>query len=344
MADMKRIRIGVIGCGAISNLYLPVLARRPDTELVGVADVSAEAGARAKERFNAGACVTDYREIIDRVDGVVICLPNALHAPVAIDCLSRGAAVLCEKPMARSLAEGIAMVEEAQKMDRVLAAANVRRFYWSSNEIKHIIETGQFGDLLSIEAEEGEPFGWPTVSGFFFDSAQSGGGVLIDVGSHLLDLVLWWLGAYPHTVRYEDDNFGGVEADARIEMMVGLTKVSVKLSRLATLKNRCRLSFRDRTVTVGPEDFDTVWLDRADYRNSRKKTSLKGPVRGSLQTYFERMVDDFVRSIRNYGQPFVPGDSVLPSLKLIEQCYAAAERIRLPWLPTEKDISNGLAI
>lgn len=343
MVETKRIRLGVIGCGAISNLYLPVLARRRDVELAAVADLSAETGARVRDRYGAGCCTTDYQDIIDRVDGVVICLPNTLHAPVTIDCLKRGAAVLCEKPMATSWAEGMAMVEEARTANRILAAANVRRFYWSSNEVKNIMETKQYGDLLSIEAEEGEPFGWPTTSGFFFDSAQSGGGVLIDVGSHLLDLLLWWLGAYPDEVRYEDDNFGGVEADARIAMTVGKRKVSVKLSRLAGLKNRCRLSFQKGTVTVGPEDFDTVWVKATGSENGRE-IPLRGPIRGSLQTYFERMVDDFVRSIRNKMQPLVPGAGVLPSIRLIEQCYAAAERIRLPWLQTGKDMPNAVNI
>lgn len=343
MVETKRTRLGIIGCGAISNLYLPVLARHRDVELAAVADLSRERGVKIRDHYGAGCCATDYRNIIDRVDGVVICLPNALHAPVAIECLKRGAAVLCEKPMATKLADGVAMVEEARNTNRVLAAANVRRFYWSSKEVKSIIETKRYGELLSIEAEEGEPFGWPTASGFFFDSAQSGGGVLMDVGAHLLDILLWWLDAYPDSVHYEDDNFGGVEADACIEMMVAKKKVSVKLSRLAGLKNRCRLSFKNGTVTVGPEDFDTVWVNTADSEKGRG-TPLRGPIQGSLQTYFERMVNDFIRSVRNNAQPLAPGADVLSSIRLIEQCYAAAERIRLPWLQTEKDILHAVNI
>jgi predicted dehydrogenase len=345
MAETKRVRLGVVGCGAISNLYLPVLARRSDVELVAVADLNVETGTRAKERYHAGLCTTDYQAIIDHVDGVVICLPNALHAPVAVDCLRKGVGVLCEKPLATNVADGIRMVEEARKGNSILAAANVRRFYWSSNEVKQIIETKQFGDLLSIEAEEGEAFGWPTASGFFFDSSQSGGGVLIDVGSHLLDLLLWWLDGYPEpeSVRYQDDNFGGVEADCAVEMYVRQTKVSVKLSRLAGLKNRCRLSFRDATVTVGPEDFDTVWVHRTGAEKGRK-TPVRGPARGSLQLYFQRMISDFVRSLLSNTLPTVGGASVLPSIKLIEQCYTNARRVRLPWLQTEKDISNALNI
>jgi predicted dehydrogenase len=254
MNNIDQIKLGIIGCGAIAERHLQVLQKK-DVQLVVAVDANEDTAKHIKEKYRFESFTKDYRQIYNQVNAVINCLPNFLHAPVSIDFLKQGINVLCEKPMALNENEAKMMISVADETEAVLSVANVRRFYWSSKEIKKILLEKSMGEVLRIDAEEGFIFSWKSKSGFFFDKKKAGGGVLLDMGSHLLDLILWFLEDYPVTISYKDDNFGGVEADAELEMCFERDlKVTVKISRLRNLRNINRIKFTNGEIFFRPEE------------------------------------------------------------------------------------------
>jgi len=149
------------------------------------------------------------------------------------------------------------------------------------------------------------------------------------MGSHLLDLILWFLEDYPLTISYIDDNYGGVEADAELEMsFIRDLKVSVKLSRLRNLKNLNRIKFTKGEILFRPDEYNKILI----VNNNGIGTFVEAPIKQSDNKPFEDMIDDFLNSISGGKSLFIDPNDVLPSIKLIELCYSNQKRLEFPWL------------
>ena len=211
-------KIAIIGCGAIAeNYYLPALASFPSA-LANLILVDRDSGRLDKlsAMHKIGREARDHREVLEEADGAIIALPTGLHAPVALDFLSRGIPVLCEKPLAENAANARLMVETANRCETTLAVNYLQRLIPHFARAKEIIQKQTYGKLLSMEYVIGEIFNWPTVSGFYFKSDPSTRGVLRDRGAHAVDHICWWLGGKPNLVSSQNDSFGGSEAVARV--------------------------------------------------------------------------------------------------------------------------------
>jgi predicted dehydrogenase len=328
MKNKDKIKLGLIGCGAIAERHLQVLQKK-DVQLVVAVDANEATAKHIKEKYRFESFTTDYREIYNQVNAVINCLPNFLHAPVSIDFLKQGINVLCEKPMALNANEAKMMISAAKDKSTILSAANVRRFYWSSKEIKKIISEKSMGEVLEIDAEEGFIFSWKSKSGFFFDKNKAGGGVLLDMGSHLLDLILWFVADYPVSISYKDDNYGGVEADAELEMFFNRDlKVFVKISRLRNLRNINRIKFTKGEIFFRPDECNKILI----VNNDGISTFVEAPIRKGEIKYFEDMMDDFLESVSGGKPLFIDPNNVLPSIKLIDLCYSNQKRFEPSWL------------
>jgi predicted dehydrogenase len=189
------LRIGVIGLGMGRHHVGGFLASR-DVEAVYLCDALPE---RRKEIREKHALTTpeyaDYREMIadKRIDAVSICLPNHLHAPAAIAAFQAGKHVLCEKPLATNLADARRMVEAGRKARRVFMVHFNQRFSPEAQFLKRVIDEGQLGDIYVARCGWIRRWGIPGRE-WFNRKAQSGGGALIDIGVHVLDLALWFMG------------------------------------------------------------------------------------------------------------------------------------------------------
>ena len=328
MKNKDKIKLGIIGCGAIAERHLQVLQKK-DVQLVVAVDANEVTAKQMKEKYRFESFAKDYRQIYSQVNAVINCLPNFLHAPVSIDFLKQGINVLCEKPMALNENEAKMMISAAEETGTILSVANVRRFYFSSKEIKKIISEKSMGEILEIDAEEGFIFSWKSKSGFFFDKKKAGGGVLLDMGSHLLDLVLWFLEDYPVSISYKDDNYGGVEADAEIEMYFsGDLQVSVKISRLRNLRNINRIKFTKGEIFFRPDECNKILI----VNNEGIGTFVEAPIRKGEIKYFEDMMDDFLDSVAGGKTLFIDPKDVLPSIRLIDLCYSNQKRFEPIWL------------
>ena len=192
------VRVGVIGCGFQGRLHVEVLSRLPGAELVAVADIDPDRVETLAREYGVAGSYTDYRRMLDaeRLDLVTICTMPVHHAEMALAAFSRGAHVLCEKPLAMSAAEGAAMVGAARRAGRFLAVGLNMRFMPNSVAIRSFIRDGGFGRPVYTRVVASDEIPW---WGEHYRREVSGGGALAASAVHLLDLALWFAG-FPEPV------------------------------------------------------------------------------------------------------------------------------------------------
>jgi predicted dehydrogenase/nucleoside-diphosphate-sugar epimerase len=334
---MDRLKLAVIGCGAVTNLsHLPAISRSEDFELVALVDKSlSRARQLAEECSREPAVFDDYRQIFDRAEAAIVALPNALHAPVTIDLLEHGVHVLVEKPMALNSHDCEAMVVAAAN-NSVLAVGMARRFCESSKFVKQALQRQLLGKIRHLDLREGGIFSWQAASDAMFRKDMAGGGVLLDIGVHVLDLLLWWFGDC-ELVNYCDDSEGGLEADCeiRLRFQSGVTGI-VELSRTRNLRNSCVIEGDCGTLTVETGFSSMVRLALAGEHDSFSgRVTPLDSTEQPLQRAFRHQLENFAGAIRNGLPPFVPGCEGKRAVQIIETCYA--HRQPLPaWDPAEK--------
>lgn len=192
---MKKIRIGVVGCGGIANgKHLPAYSKNEKAELVAFCDLILERAEKACKEYGAeGAKVyTDYKELLkdESIDAVLVLTHNSEHCRISVDALNSGKHVLCEKPMAMNYAEAKAMIDARDKSGKLLTIGYQNRFRADALYLKKICDDGELGNMYYAEATALRRRAVPTW-GVFIDEEKQGGGPLIDIGTHALDLTLW---------------------------------------------------------------------------------------------------------------------------------------------------------
>ncbi|RCX22557.1 putative dehydrogenase [Fontibacillus phaseoli] len=196
----KVYRIGIIGCGGIANgKHLPSLSKLDNVELVAFCDIVPERAEEAAAKYGAeGAAVySDYRELLQdgSLDIVHVLTPNDAHAEISIASLEAGKHVMCEKPMAKTAADARRMVEAAKRTGKKLTIGYNNRFREDSMYMKKVCQEGKLGRIYFAKAHAIRRRAVPTW-GVFLDEDKQGGGPLIDIGTHALDLTLWMMDNY----------------------------------------------------------------------------------------------------------------------------------------------------
>jgi len=197
---MARIKVGIIGCGFIANRkHLPMLMLHEDVEVVAFCDLIKErAEASAKQFGKEDAKVyTNYQDVVGRkdIDVIHVCTPNSSHAEITIAALQSGKHAMCEKPMAKTAAEAKAMLDAAKASGKKLTIGYQNRFRTDSQFIKKLCSAGELGDIYLGKGFATRRRGVP-IWGVFMDKEKQGGGPLIDLGTHALDLTLWMMDNY----------------------------------------------------------------------------------------------------------------------------------------------------
>jgi predicted dehydrogenase len=330
-----KIRLGIIGCGAITRLeHLPAALTLPGIDLIALIDSDVKrAQALARSRSLDCKIAADYRPLLGEVDAIINALPNSLHAPVTLDALGAGVHVLCEKPLAITASDAEACARMADQQGVVLAVGMSRRFVASHKLMRLVLDDGLLTPVKSYSCEYGGAFEWKSASGFYFSKTLAGGGALIDFGVHLLDSLIDWFGPVT-TFDYQDDNWGsGIEANAILDLKhsgaYGTVAGRVRVSRTFPLKNRLLVRGGDAEVEVNVADLDSLLLRRSICGEPiSEMLRLPNYPKGGA---FYKQLDNFVHSIRGTEKPEVDGWQAALVLQLIENAYANARRIPEPW-------------
>ncbi len=193
---MKKIRIGVIGAGAISEFHLASYAKNPEVEICAICDVNEQTAKARAEQFGIPQYYTSHKEILQdaSIDAVSIVTPTFTHKDLVIQALKSGKHVLCEKPPAMNGEEAAECEKVALETGKILMYAFVLRFSKETRFLKDYIDAGKMGEIYYAEATRLERC--TNLGGWFVNKEQSGGGVLIDGVIHEIDSVLYLMG-YP---------------------------------------------------------------------------------------------------------------------------------------------------
>ncbi len=198
---MKKLKIGLIGCGGIANQkHLPSLKANSDKcELVAFCDIISERAEKACKEYGApGATVyTDHQELLKdpSIDVVHVLTPNVAHCEITVHAFEAGKHVLCEKPMAATSADAKKMMEAWKKSGKKFTIGYQNRFRPEVQNLKKACEAGELGEIYYGKAHAVRRRAVPTW-GVFPNKALQGGGPLIDIGTHALDLTLWMMENY----------------------------------------------------------------------------------------------------------------------------------------------------
>jgi predicted dehydrogenase len=350
MTRNKPLSTALIGCGAVTQiLYTPALVeleRAGVIETVALVDPNPEQTVHISKMLPTGRQYQDMQKMLaeQTLDLAIVAAPHRFHADLTTACLEQSIHVLCEKPMAPTVADCDRMVKAADEATRVLAVGHFRRFFPSTKMVKDILDAGLLGAVRSFRFLNGEPYDWPAQTASPFNRAEAGGGVLIDIGAHTIDLLLWWLGEVAD-VQYQDDAMGGVEANCRMYLkMISGAEGIVQLSRDFVLPNRYVIECEKGWIVYMCDVVDRIeWgLYDSDYglnaeirmMTARTQTTMRelGPAVSGYYDCFAAQLENVVAAIRGAETLCVSGTEARKCVALIEQCYNNRKLLGMPWL------------
>lgn len=220
------VRVGIIGCGQIAQHHMRTYAKMPDVRMVAACDIIEERAARAQQDFGIPHRHVKFRELLKRddIDAVDICLHNNLHAPATIAALEAGKHVYCEKPMAGSYFDALAMLKTAQRCKRRLHIQLSTLYANETQAARELIDRGELGELYYARVTGFRRRGRPYVDGYgsenFVRKAVSGGGALYDMGVYHIAQMLYLLGN-PQPVRITGRTFQKLDMDEKRRRFAG---------------------------------------------------------------------------------------------------------------------------
>ena len=193
----KKLNIGVISCSVMAQLHMKAVIDHPNAELYMICDINEALLNETAAKYNISRKTTDYRQMLadPAVDAVIIVTPDQTHREISVAALEAGKHVLCEKPMAATPADAKKMLEARDRTGKMLTIGYQYRHFPENQVAKKVVDSGVLGDVYYAEATYLRRRGVPTW-GVFTDKAKQGGGPLIDIGTHALDLTLFLMNNY----------------------------------------------------------------------------------------------------------------------------------------------------
>lgn len=332
---MSKIRVAVIGCGAISkHRHIPEYAANPNVELVAFVDILKDRAEHYASQYGAKA-YTDYNEMLkaEKPDAVSVCTPNALHATVSIAAANAGAHVLVEKPMATTEAEGLAMIEAARSSNVHLMVGHNQRLMPPHAKAKEILQTGRLGKVITFRTSFGHPGpeGW-SVDGrdsWFFRKEEAIMGAMGDLGVHKSDLIRWLLddevvdiAAFVGTLHKEgtdvDDN-----ATCVVRMQSGV--IGTLVASWTYYKggdNSTVLWCENGVMKIGTHPDDQVIVE---LRNGSVEKYKVGAMATNEKQTTSGVIDEFVNCLVTNTPPSISGEEGLKSLKVILAAFESQD-------------------
>ena len=339
----QKIKIGVIGTGGIANAaHLPGYAAIPDEcEIYALCDIDPVALEKTRAKYSVKHVFEDYQKMLemDELDAVSICTPNYAHFLPTVDALKAGKNVLCEKPIAMNATEAAEMVAVSRRMGKILQIGYCHRFANTNQTLKRYIEAGELGEIYYARAQamrvRGIP-GW----GVFIDKEKQGGGPLIDIGVHILDLTLWLMG-HPKPVSASGVTY---QKFGKRDDVVGFmgqwdhTKFTVEdfASALIRFENGATIVLESSFVANIQKDvFSSMILgthggaETDPFRIIQEKHGGVGHFEPQIpnrnNNTYSAEIKDFVSCIKEGREPLVTGEHGLMVAQIMDAIYKSSE-------------------
>ncbi|MCS7052454.1 MAG: Gfo/Idh/MocA family oxidoreductase [Ignavibacterium sp.] len=322
---MEKVKLGVIGLGSISQLiHLPNISKMNNVILSAVSEIKKNRLQVISEKFSISNRYTDYREMLDNedIDAVIIATPTNTHKDIAIDCLAAGKDVLVEKPLARTYKEAKEIVDAAKKYKRKLMVGMNLRYRPDTMLLRGIINSGEIGEPFYAKC------GWirsqSSEEKWFTKKEEAGGGVIIDLGIHLLDLALWLM-SFPEVSSVSCKNFyhftKNVE-DTSISFIKfkdgSLINIEVSWSLVAG-KDNFYLNVYGTKGSVSLDPLSVVKKIENQIIDLSPKQS-DNPTNLFKKSYVNEL-KSFIGAVKDLNPVLSPGEEALKRMKIIEAMY-----------------------
>jgi predicted dehydrogenase/nucleoside-diphosphate-sugar epimerase len=316
--------------------HLPILAGHEQLRLQAFVDRDLGRAQRLASRYRVPVAAADIDAIAaGSVTAALIATPPYHHHPAAVALMRRGIHVFVEKPMALDGAQAQDMVAVAEANNVVLAVGLYRRLLPITRLLRDLVERRSYGHPLRFCVEWGGLGGFASATLGLLRKEQAGGGVLIDLGSHVFDQLTAVFGGDIAIEQYRDDARGGVEADCDVVLRVGPVGAEVggivRLSRVRNLSGRIEIECERATVSAAINERFEVTVSE---HNRQGTFALReaGPTNVSWFEAYRAEIDDFVMAIADGTDPRLSGASVLSTARAIDDCYRQRRPLSLPWL------------
>lgn len=344
---MDKIKVAIIGTGNISNNHIKAYLANPNVELYAFCDINEKQLHMMGEKYGVTRLFTDKDEMLKlpEIDAVSVCTWNSQHAPCTIAALNAGKHVLCEKPMALNAKEAEEMKAAAEKNGKLLMIGFVRRYGNDCKILQDFISKDFFGDLYYAKAtylrRDGNPGGW------FGDKARSGGGSLIDLGVHVIDLVRYLSGnpkpvsVYGATFQKLFNREGSIgrtkylsssATDHDICDVEDLASAMIRFDNGEVLAVEAAFSLNLKKDTGTIELFGTkagAKLDPeleiyTDVNNYQADVNLVAPSALSFDGLFENEINHYVDCVINGTVCKSPAEDGIEMMKILDAVYESA--------------------
>lgn len=350
----KPVRVGIIGAGAIAmHGHIPGIKRHPHGSVVAVCDTNQERAASLASSHGIAQVYQDWRELLrnPEIDAVTVALPNALHAEVSIAALKAGKHVLCEKPLAMTVAQGEEMVATAHAQGRILAINMSNRPRAEVQYMRQKVASGALGTISYASGRMIRRAGIPGFGSWFTRRELAGGGALLDIGVHMLDMVLHILGE-PKVAAIRGEvqavhgpqrrGLGGWGSDrvmdgtfdvddlAALHLRLadgGLVTIEVTWAFYGQNEERIQIAGSQAGFDFFPTLYGTDKPLRMYADDNGNPVEITPSLPYTADPAWTQVHRRFVDTIRGEGTPVATGDDGLAILRLLEATYkSAAER------------------
>jgi predicted dehydrogenase len=349
------VRVGIAGAGMIAEMaHVPAFRRLPEVQVQAICDIKPERAEAVAAKFNIPRAYPDFETMLREtpLDLVSVCTPNAFHAPMAIAAMEAGCHVLCEKPMATSVADAEKMIATAERTGRKLTLGLHNRFRSDVQVLKRMVDAGELGPIYYTKGSWWRRGGIPGYGSWFTRRALSGGGASYDIGVHMLDLALYIMG-HPEPTRVSGATYaefgprglglGGWGKDiyrdgpqvfdvddlasGYIRFANGATMV-LEVSWAGHLRNEERLQFlgREGGAEIFADHFSKERPLRI-YRNLHgEPVDVSPDIPRRTASPYEQEIEEFVRHLHDSVPPLVTPQQGLMATRILTALHESAQQ------------------
>jgi predicted dehydrogenase len=328
VSNLDPIRLGMIGVGRRANYHLRNLSVLPDVQITALCDPQIERTYELKSNYrplSEARCYEQHADLLEQedLDGVVIGTPHATHFPIARASLRRGCHVLLEKPVACTAAEARHLQEDVARFDRLLLVAYQRRYESAYRYVREAIAAGLLGDLVAVNGFQTQAWKTRMQGNWRHQPELSGGGQILDSGSHLLDVMLWASQLRAQSVYSVIDDVG-MSVDIRSSLLIEMESgVQATLAIVGDGAGWCEcVTFMGTEATLTYRDGKLLLI------SPESEPMTAGPLPPASNPD-----ENFIQAIRQRAPIACDVEDGLRVLELIEAARQSAEIRRVVCLP-----------
>lgn len=319
---MDRIRLALIGCGGMGTVHAQRFHRLESRiQVVAAVDVDRGKAESTAKLLGCARAETDFRQVLDDVDAVLLVLPHHLHHPIGMACLAAGKHVLLEKPMAISEQECLELIEASRKAQRVLMIAYCMRYHPLVARMKELLDQGTYGEVFQVSIWT-EQYTQLSIS-----AAMMGGGQLFSHGCHYIDILLWYLGRPVRGVHL-GTNYGTpwMEREGTSNVVIEFEggRLGYHFGTWGARGTRLGYSIHAH-CTEGMIEADIHSGKLLLHRNGATEVLMECEEAGA-DKYTENEMVHFLDCIQSGHRPLTDGPGSLQGLRVIWHLYDAEER------------------